>query len=86
MITSGACTPALPDFDRTQRLAGAAARSSASKHAELLVLRHEVTVLRRTNPEPHMDWADRAVLSALCRHVPRSMRTHRMVTPATILR
>ncbi len=41
------------------------ARSAASKDAELLVLRQEVAVLRRQDPEPKMDWADRMVFAAL---------------------
>ena len=61
-------------------------RSSASKDVELLVLRHEVAVLRRANPKPCLDWADLAVLAALVRALPTMLRGHRLVTQGTILR
>ena len=61
-------------------------RASATKDVELLVLRHEVAILRRTNPRPRLDWADRAIFAALVRQLPQALRWHRLVTPDTILR
>ena len=60
-------------------------RGQASKDAEIMMLRHEVTVLRRQVTLPKPDWADRAVLAALARLLPAVLRSHRLVTPGTLL-
>jgi hypothetical protein len=60
-------------------------RSETSKNAGIMVLRHEVAVLRRQVTRPKPDWAERAVLAALARLVPAVLRAHRLVTPGTLL-
>ena len=56
-------------FDRLLIWLTLLGRTSTSKDVELLVLRHEVAVLRRTSPRPHLNWADRALFAALIRRL-----------------
>ncbi|WP_460491591.1 hypothetical protein [Dactylosporangium cerinum] len=73
-------------FCRTVGWLALLARTSAAKDIEILVLRHENAVLRRQNPKPRLDWADRAVLAALIKLLPRALKVHRLVTPAAVMR
>jgi putative transposase len=58
----------------------------AAKDVELLVLRHEVALLRRQVPRPQFEPTDRVLLAALSRLLPRPRWAAFVVTPGTLLR
>ncbi len=61
-------------------------RSGEAKEVEILVLRHELAVLRRQHPRPRLQPADRALLAALSRLLPRARWSVFLVQPETLLR
>src|SRR3954453_11856678 len=61
-------------------------RSDATKDIEILVLRHQLAVLRRRTPRPRISWTDRAVIAVLARLLPTRRRFGFLITPDTILR
>jgi putative transposase len=64
---------------------GLLARSARSKDAEILVLCHQLAVLRRQVAQAPLSWADRVMITALTRRLSRRRRIGQLVTPATIL-
>jgi putative transposase len=58
----------------------------AAKDAEILVLRHQLAILRRQVARPRFSWSDRAIIAALARLVPRQRWAAFLVAPETILR
>jgi transposase InsO family protein len=61
-------------------------RGEASKDIELVLLRHEISVLRRQLPRPRLESGDRLIMAAFARHLPGSLRKFRLVSPSTLLR
>ncbi|MDQ3763958.1 MAG: hypothetical protein M3460_20840, partial [Actinomycetota bacterium] len=65
---------------------GLLARSSTSKNAEILVLRHDVAVLRHQVQRPRLSWADRTMFATLTRLLSQAAGLQQIITPATVLR
>ncbi len=61
-------------------------RSERSKELEILVLRHELAILRRQSRRPRFEPADRALLAAVSRVLPRAAWSTFSVRPETLLR
>jgi putative transposase len=73
-------------FRRVLQLATLRLRSNDLKELEIVVLRHELAILRRRTRRPAMTWTDRCLLSAASRLLPRSRWRSFIITPGTLLR
>ena len=71
---------------RSIQLLALLAHGDAAKDLELLVLRHQLSVLRRQVPRPRLEPADRALLAAISRVLPRERWSCFLVKPETLLR
>jgi putative transposase len=71
---------------RSIQLLALLARGDGAKDLELLVLRHQLTILRRQTPRPRLEPADRALLAAISRVLPSSRWSCFLVKPETLLR
>ena len=71
---------------RSMQLLALLARRDAAKELEILVLRHQLAVLHRQTPHPRLEPADRALLAAISRVLPRARWSCFIVTPHTLLR
>jgi putative transposase len=70
---------------RSIQLLALLAHGDAAKDPEILVLRHQLAVLRRQAPRPKLEPADRALLAAVSRVLPRTRWSCFLVTPAALL-
>jgi putative transposase len=70
---------------RSIQLLALLGRSGTAKDLEILVLRHQLTVLRRQLPRPRLEPVDRALLAAISRVLPRSCWSCFLVRPDTLL-
>jgi putative transposase len=71
---------------RSIQLLALLARGDPAKDLELMVLRHQLSVLRRQVPRPRLEPADRALLAAISRVLPRSRWSCFLAKPETLLR
>jgi putative transposase len=84
--SSGAAETRLPPVVPLRPAAHLLARGDAAKDLEILVLRHQLNVLRRNTPRPRLEPADRALLAAISRALPRARWSCFIVKPETLLR